>query len=105
MYREWLAREKEINIVILRRGNRDYECCNHALCPDVRVYRCFTSLWVVIIRISKGVEQRLIATELQRNGVGISTVMVAILRNDGVYIAGIKNKTRGLARTVLRVSI
>ena len=25
---------------------------------------------------------------------GISTVTVAILRNDGVYIAGIKNNTR-----------
>ena len=25
---------------------------------------------------------------------GISTVMVAILRNDAVYIAGIKNNTR-----------
>ena len=51
VYREWLARENAINLVTLRRGNRDYEGCNHALCPDVKVYRCFTSLWVVIVRM------------------------------------------------------
>ena len=45
------------NIVILRRGNRDFEGCNHALCPDVRIYRRFSALWVVILRISSAVNK------------------------------------------------
>ena len=45
------------NIVILRRGNRDYDGCNHALCPDVRIYRCFSSLEDVVLRISTAVNK------------------------------------------------
>ena len=41
-----------------------------------------------------GCLQRQIATELHSNSVGINTVYDAILRNDGVYIVGIKNNTR-----------
>ena len=44
--------------------------------------------------ISEGVKQRYIATELHTKSMGISTVTVAILRNDGVYITNIKNNTR-----------
>ena len=71
-----------------------YEICNHAPYSDVGIYRCYTSWRVALLRISEGVKQRLIATELHTKSVGISTVTVAILRNDGVYITGIKNNTR-----------
>ena len=80
--------------VILRRGNREDESCNHALCPDVRIYRCFSALRVVILRISQAVNkgrspQNCIATQW------VSAMFaVAILRDDEVYIAGIKNNTR-----------
>ena len=46
-----------INIVTLRRGIRDIDGCTYTLCPDVRVYRCLTSLRVAMLRvvgISKG---------------------------------------------------
>ena len=84
----------EINIVILRRGNREDECCNHSLCPDVRIYCCFSSLRVVILRISSAVNkgrspQNCILTEC----VSVRFA-VAILRDDEVYIASIKNNTR-----------
>ena len=57
VFYKWLARENEINTVTLRRGNRDFDGCNLALFPDVRVYRCFRTLWVAVESISKGVEQ------------------------------------------------
>ena len=80
--------------VILRRGNRDYGGCNHTLCPDVRIYRCITSLQVVKMRICKGKNkgrspQNCIAT------LWVSAIFaVVILRDDEVYIASIKNNTR-----------
>ena len=54
----WLGwRGRRYNIVTLRRGIRDIDGCTYALCPDVRVYRCLTSLRVAMLRvvgISKG---------------------------------------------------
>ena len=48
------------NLVIPRRGIRDDKGCTHALCPDVGIYRCVSSLQVVMSRvvgISTEVEQ------------------------------------------------
>ena len=48
------------NLVIPRRGIRDDKGCTHALCPDVGIYRCVSSLRVVMLRmvgISTEVEQ------------------------------------------------
>ena len=49
-----------INLVIPRRGIRDDKGYTHALCPDVGIYRCVSSLRVVMLRmvgISTVVEQ------------------------------------------------
>ena len=40
-----------INLVIPRRGIRDDKGCTHALCPDVGIYRCVSSLRVVMSRV------------------------------------------------------
>jgi hypothetical protein len=47
-------------LVTLRRGIRGSEGCTHTLCPDVRVYSCFSTLWGVMLQsvsISKAVKQ------------------------------------------------
>ena len=59
LYRLWqVGVDNEIYIVTLRRGIRDIDGCTYTLCPDVRVYRCFSSLWIVTMRISKAIKQR-----------------------------------------------
>ena len=40
-----------INLVIPRRGICDDKGCTHALCPDVGIYRCVSSLRVVMLRV------------------------------------------------------
>ena len=61
LYRLWqVGVDNEIYIVTLRRGIRDIDSCTYTQCPDVRVYRCLTSLRVAMLRvvgISKGVQQ------------------------------------------------
>ena len=41
-----------INLVIPRRGIRDDKGCTHVLCPDVGIYRCVSSLRVVMSRVA-----------------------------------------------------
>ena len=40
------------HFVIPRRGIRDDKGCTHALCPDAGIYRCVSSLRVVMSRVS-----------------------------------------------------
>ena len=82
--------------VTLRRGIRCSEGCTLYLCPNVRVYRCVTSVRVVISQ-GKGVILRVVGISaavnkgrLPRNCIASMWLSVkfddAIPRNDGVYM-------------------